>query len=178
MPSNSRSFEGWNPFKGHSRNAHNVHLYLLSTFRGRSSVVLTHMSHRRPCVHTQPSIPLCFIRTRAVGTPVAPTPPSIPAGTPANACTHRRPCAHTHTTVHPATFLSPHVQSDTCRVNASLDSRGETLGLDPDTHAFLDGCEPTCDSSECTRGFPSGYHPALEHRRQGVDDVSPGTQSE
>lgn len=90
---------------------------------------------------------------------------------------HRRPGAHTQPTVHPS-FFSLHMQSDTCRVSATFDSRGDTLGLDPDTHPFLDACKPTCDSSECTRGFPSGYHPALEHRRQGIDDVSPGIQSD
>lgn len=57
-------------------------------------------------------------------------------------------------------------------MDAALDSRGDTLGLDPDANPFLDSCNPACSSSDCTRGFPSGYHPALEHRRQGVDDVS------
>lgn len=62
-------------------------------------------------------------------------------------------------------------QSDTCRVDAALDPGGETLGLDPDANPFLDACDPTCNSSDCTRGFPSGYHPALEHQRQGIDEV-------
>lgn len=57
-------------------------------------------------------------------------------------------------------------------MDAALDAGGETLGLDPDANPFLDACDPTCNSSDCTRGFPSGYHPALEHRRQGIDDVS------
>lgn len=79
----------------------------------------------------------------------------------------------TLTTVIPSWMSSvPLLQSDTSRVDAALDARGDTLGLDPDANPFLDSCDPTCISSDCTRGFPSGYHPALEHRRQGIDDVS------
>lgn len=59
-----------------------------------------------------------------------------------------------------------------CHVDASLDPTGETLTLDPDVSPFLDRRDPAQTSSECTRGFPSGYHPALEYGRQGVDEVS------
>lgn len=70
----------------------------------------------------------------------------------------------------PPPRLDP-LQTDTIRVDAALDSRGDTLGLDPDANPFLDSRNPTCGASDCTRGFPSGYHPALEYRRQGIDDV-------
>ena len=56
-------------------------------------------------------------------------------------------------------------------MDASLDPTGETLTLNPDVSPFLDRCYPAQKSSECTRGFPSGFHPALEYGRQGVDEV-------
>lgn len=63
-------------------------------------------------------------------------------------------------------------QTDTCRVDASLDPGGETLVLDPDANLILDEFDPEGDDTWCTRGFPSGYNPALEFRRQGIDLVS------
>lgn len=66
-----------------------------------------------------------------------------------------------------------HRQADTGRVNAAIDPRGESLALDPDATDFLDARNPASTMhSSCPRGFPSGYNPAVEHRRQGIHEAS------
>jgi hypothetical protein len=72
----------------------------------------------------------------------------------------------------PHPLLMPPAKVDTCRADASLDPEGKSLELNLDVSSILNA--PSSPLSRWTRGFPSEYHPAQEHIRQGIEEASWG----